>query len=227
MNRLVILFLFFFGVTSIQAQIHEVGVYIGGSNYIGDIGPTNYIAPNELAYGFLYKWNKSPRHSWRVSFTHAKISSKDKNSDMPARIQRGYEFENQLNEVAVGMEFNFFNFNLHEFGPKFTPYVYSGLSYIHYDGLFFKSGEAKFDNIRRSAAIPMTIGVKTRLFEHLILGLEVSAKYTFKDDLDGSYATNENLHSFKFGNINNNDWYVFSGFTVTYSFGNKPCYCND
>jgi hypothetical protein len=26
----------------------------------------------------------------------------------------------------------------------------------------------------------------------------------------------------KFGNINNNDWYVFSGLTLTYTFGEKP-----
>ncbi|MEP2335783.1 MAG: DUF6089 family protein, partial [Nonlabens ulvanivorans] len=30
----------------------------------------------------------------------------------------------------------------------------------------------------------------------------------------------------RFGNINNNDWYVFSGVTLTYAFGRKPCYCN-
>jgi hypothetical protein len=26
----------------------------------------------------------------------------------------------------------------------------------------------------------------------------------------------------KFGNINNNDWYVFSGLTLTYTFGENP-----
>ena len=45
-----------------NAQTHEFGVFIGGSNYIGDIGSTTYIAPNEPAFGILYKWNKSPRH---------------------------------------------------------------------------------------------------------------------------------------------------------------------
>jgi hypothetical protein len=49
----------------------------------------------------------------------------------------------------------------------------------------------------------------------------VGAKYTFAD-IDGSYPTNENLTYLKFGNINNNDWYVFSGLTLTYTFGEKP-----
>jgi len=26
--------------------------------------------------------------------------------------------------------------------------------------------------------------------------------------------------------LNNNDWYTFSGVTVTYTFGRKPCYCS-
>ena len=29
-----------------------------------------------------------------------------------------------------------------------------------------------------------------------------------------------------FGNINNNDWYVFSLINLSYTFGRKPCYCN-
>jgi hypothetical protein len=36
----------------LQAQIHEVGVFLGGSNYIGDIGRTDYI-PNKLHLGTI------------------------------------------------------------------------------------------------------------------------------------------------------------------------------
>jgi hypothetical protein len=47
MNKIFIYF--FFPVMATHAQIHEVGVFLGGSNYIGDIGPTTYISPNEPA----------------------------------------------------------------------------------------------------------------------------------------------------------------------------------
>ena len=40
---------------TINAQINELGVFLGGSNYIGEIGPTDYIAPNDIAIGLLYK----------------------------------------------------------------------------------------------------------------------------------------------------------------------------
>ena len=61
----------------------------------------------------------------------------------------------------------------------------------------------------------------------LILGVEVGARYSFADDIDGSNPSNNNLDSARFGNVNSKDWYVFSGLTLTYTFGNKPCFCAD
>jgi hypothetical protein len=206
-----------------NAQIHEVGVFVGGSNYIGDVGLTTYISPNEPAIGILYKWNKSPRHSYRFSYTQSKISANDLDSKEPSRNQRGYRFENSIKEVSLGLEFNFFDFNLHEIKRKYTPYVYSGISYFRYDELYVVSGETLKDLGAGSFAIPMTLGVKSNVSPHIILALEVGARYTLTDNLDGSNPKNESLA--KFGNINNNDWYVFSGITLTYTFGNKPCYC--
>lgn len=208
-----------------NAQIHEVGVFLGGSNYVGDIGPTTYIAPNELALGLLYKWNRSPRHSWRFSYTQSKISSNDADSKEPSRNQRDYAFENSIKEVSLGLEFNFFDFNLHNMDRKITPYVYSGLSYFSYDELFFVNEEVKEDYTDSSLAIPIILGIKSNITPHLILAFEVGARYTFTDNLDGSNPKNKNLEPLKFGNINNNDWFLFSGVTLTYTFGNKPCYC--
>lgn len=217
--RLFFLLLFF----SMNAQIHEVGAFVGGSNYIGDVGLTTYISPNEPALGILYKWNKSPRHSYRFSYTQSKISADDLDSKEPSRNQRGYRFENSIKEVSLGLEFNFFDFNLHEVKRKITPYVYSGISYFRYDELYISSGETLKDSGAGSFAIPMTLGIKSNLSPHIVLGFEVGARYTFTDNLDGSNPEDENW--LKFGNINNNDWYVFSGLTLTYTFGNKPCYC--
>jgi len=227
MNRLFVIFFLIFGTASVEAQIHEIGVFLGGSNFIGDIGPTNYIAPNEFAYGVLYKWNRSPRHSWRFSYTQSKITSRDIDSDMPARQKRGYDFENNIKEISAGLEFDFFDFDLHDSKPKFTPYVYTGLSYLHYDGLFFVNGRPRQNSPHGTIAIPMTLGIKGRIFDHFVIGLESSVKYSFADDIDGSAPTNKNLKNtgLDFGNPNSKDWYVFTGLTLTYTFGNKPCFC--
>ena len=208
-----------------NAQIHEIGVFLGGGNFIGEIGPTTYINPNEAALGVLYKWNRSPRHSWRVSFIHAKLTSDDDKSKAPSRQQRNYDFENTVKELSLGLEFNFFEFNLHELKRQITPYFFGGLSYSQYEGLFFVNGKTTSDASHGTVAVPMIVGIKSNLTENFIVGFEVGARYTFADDIDGSNPTNKNISQLKFGNINNNDWYMFSGFTLTYTFGNKPCYC--
>ena len=208
---------------TMNAQIHEVGIFVGGSNYIGDVGSTTYISPNKLALGLLYKWNKNPRLAYRFSANGAYIYSNDIDSDEAGRNQRGYHFRNSIKEVSLGLEFNFFDFNLHEVKRKITPYVYSGISYFRYDELYVSPGEIVKDSGTGSFSIPMTLGIKSNVSPHIVLGLEVGARYTLTDNLDGSNPKDENW--LKFGNINNNDWYVFSGLTLTYTFGNKPCYC--
>jgi outer membrane protein W len=214
-------FLLFFFTTN--AQIHEIGVFVGGSNYIGDVGLTTYISPNQPAMGLLYKWNKSPRLSYRFSLTGAYISGNDLDSKEPGRNLRGYYFKNSIKEASAGIEFNFFDFNLHESKTKVTPYVHSGLNYLRFHDYSLVPGQNSSNKVVSSLAIPITLGVKSNVFPHFIIGMEVGARYTFTDNLDGSNPEDKNL--IKFGNINNNDWYVFSGLTLTYTFGNKPCYC--
>ena len=64
----------------------------------------------------------------------------------------------------------------------------------------------------------MIVGIKSKITPSFVLALETGARYTLTDNIDGSFNQD-------FGNINNNDWYVFSGVTLTYTFGDKACYC--
>lgn len=219
----ILLGLLFVNVAS--AQIHELGVFAGGSNFVGDVGKENYISPNSLALGGVYKWNKSTRHSWRFSVTHSNLKIDDAKASSSARQQRGYALENKITELSAGLEFNFFEFNLHELGFKITPYVYTGISYFWYDNKYFLSGVARKESRDRNFAIPMTLGIKFNVTNNLVLGIESGVRYTFVDDLDGSNPIEDNYQRYSFGNINSNDWYVFTGLSLTYTFGRNPCYC--
>ena len=226
--RVFITILLVFYIQTSYSQIHEIGVFAGGSNFIGDVGSTNYIAPNNFAIGALYKWNRSPRHAWRVSFTFSELKGLDSKSDDPRRVERGYEFTNQIIEGSLGMEFNFFDFDQHSERVLASPYVYTGISVAQHDNFYFNNQGVLISENTKSFAygIPMIVGFKTAFFDHLVLGVEIGARYTFTDELDGSVPDGKHLiDNYSFGNTNSNDWYVFTGFTLTYSFGRNPCYC--
>lgn len=217
----------FFLFQMANAQIHEIGVFAGGSNFIGDVGSTQYIAPNMPAFGVLYKWNKNPRYSWRFSVMQSKLKGIDANSDLNSRKERNFTFENTITEFSAGFEFNWFDFNLHKSGFISTPYLYTGLSYFISDDLYVVNKKYISNGNSGGIALPIIGGLKMKIADSFVLGIEAGARYTFSDDIDGSLPKNGNLQSLKFGNINSKDWYVFTGLTLTYTFGNKPCYCNE
>jgi hypothetical protein len=227
MKKIFNLLLCFFPFITLNAQINEIGVFLGGSNLVGDVGKTTYISPEKIAFGVLYKWNRSPRHSYRFSYTQSEISGNDFKSKETGRNQRGYRFESNVKEFSAGLEFNFFDFNLHDYHTKVTPYVYSGLSFFLYDELYrFTTAPNALQSVNSSSlAIPIILGIKSNVTPNFVLGLEAGVRYTFTDNIDGSNPNTNNPNIMKFGNLNNNDWYVFSGLTLTYTFGQKPCYC--
>jgi len=227
MRRLIFILFFLVGLT-ISAQTYEVGAFAGGTNYIGDVGRTDFILPSNYAVGGLFKWNISKRYAWRASVYHGKFIADDSKSNMLSRQQRGFKLENSLLEGSVGLEFNFVEYNLHKLGPAFTPYLYTGVTYFRYDYNYFEAGQLQDGLEQRdgSFAIPMTVGAKFRLNQFFIIGAEIGARYTFTDNLDASNPEKSTV-AFQidpeFGNIFSDDWYVFSGITFTYTFGRKPC----
>jgi len=213
-----------------HSQTYEIGGIIGGANYIGDIGKTNYINPNSLAVGGIFKWNRSARHSFRGSVMVAKLRGEDEKSSNNRRQQRGYSFENTVKEISVGLEYTFWDFDVHSQKAISTPYLYTGLTYFVYNSLSKEPGEDEITQYGDAStfAIPMVLGYKARLSSNMMVGFEIGARYTFTDNLDGSNPVNdkEEFDLLKFGNTNSDDWYVFTGITVTFAFGRKPCYCN-
>ncbi len=200
---------------------------MGGANNIGDVGRTNFILPSDIAFGGLFKWNKSKRYAWRASLIYGKFVADDSKSSITSRQQRGYVVKNSILETSVGLEYNFVEYNLHKLGYAFTPYLYTGLTYFRYDYDYIDAGQQiSFDQRDGSFAIPMTVGAKYRLNDFLILGAEIGARYTFTDNLDASNPKKSNINQqlgVAFGNVFSDDWYVFSGITLTYTFKRKPC----
>ncbi|HUH45648.1 MAG TPA: DUF6089 family protein [Arenibacter sp.] len=222
--RLFLVAIFLFIFVQGNGQTYEVGLFAGGTNNIGDVGRTNFILPSGPAFGGVFKWNKSKRYAWRASVIYGEFTADDAKSDIPSRRKRNFSMDNQVLEVSAGLEFNFVEYNLHRLGPAFTPYLYTGVTYFRYGYHYFDANQLQdFGQKDGTFAIPMTVGAKLRLSQFFILGAEIGARYTFTDNLDASNPKGSNYERFRFGNIFSDDWYVFSGITLTYTFGRKPC----
>jgi hypothetical protein len=215
---------------SAVSQTYEIGPLVGGTNFIGDVGRTNYVYPNSLGFGALFKWNRSPRHSFRFSVMYSQIKADDADSDDARRQQRGLFFEEDLLEFSLGLEYTFWEFDLHTAEPQGTPYLYTGIVYFEYEALRRLPDRKKLRGYDSawSPAIPIILGYKMTVGTNVILAGEIGVRYTFTDGLDGSYPVKQlsDREDLRFGNVNNNDWYVHSGITLTFAFGRRPCYCN-
>ena len=219
----VIIALFINNISS--AQTYEIGVYGGGANFIGDVGNTIFISPNAPALGIVAKWNRSSRHSFRFSAIYAQLKGDDTKSNDLRRQERGLSFQNNITEVSLGLEYTFWNFDMFKDDNPSTPYLYTGLTVFNQKDLRTTQNITESLGRNWNFAIPIVIGYKLAFAENLVFALEIGARYAITDNIDGSAPKDDPNGDLIFGNVNNNDWYMFTGFTITYTFGRKPCFC--
>ncbi len=235
MKKLILLFSILFCCFGIsRAQINELGLFAGGSNFIGDIGGTNYIYPNSMAYGVVYKWNAHPRYSLRANYIYSKIEGDDADSGNSYREFRGWNFSSPTHEISAGIEFNFFKYNLSRLGYRQTPYINVGVSAAFSSVTSNQTIADPFGGTIPNTitgniitySVPVGIGYKFPLWNNIGMGIETSFRYTFRDDMDGYpfESTDNDGNTVTVGNSNGNDWYVFTGITIVYAFGREGCY---
>ena len=215
-----LLFNIFILITSISsAQLYEAGVFLGGSNYIGDIGSEYYIQPNRIAIGGVAKFNYTPRITFRATGLYTRLSDNDSRAQSSVRQDRGLQFRNSILEAALGVEFSFFKYSLNKTGFTQTPYIIAQVGAVNYSTIGPDGGKKR----TTSVVFPIGLGYKMKLMENVGIALETSFRYTFKDVIDGNNHEIDDSR-FTFGNPNSDDWYVFTGITIVYAFGRPGCY---
>lgn len=217
-----ILFIVFVSFSSILlGQVYEAGISLGGTNYVGDIGRTNYIYPNKPAGAVFFKYNWNPRIALRATYSFLPIEGNDKNADTDFRQNRGLTFNNTIHEFALGMEFNFYEYDLSSADKTWTPYILLELVGFNYSTISAETSPGVYEYTNKtSAALPFGIGYKSKLFGDLAFAIEAKFRYTFEYDLD--YTTTR-IPSLNFG-TDSKDWYMFTGVSLIYTFGRPACY---
>ena len=218
MKKLFLAYIFVLATSTLSAQVFEIGLFAGGSNYVGDVGPSYYINPNFPAVGGIAKFNFTPRINFRGTLIYTQLNAKDAKSDANFRVQRGLNMVNNIIEASGGVEFNFFKYSMNKVGFDKTPYIIAKASVVNYR-TFFVRDNATWSKRKFAFAPTAGIGYKMRIAENLAMSIESSFRYTFQDDID---STSINL--IDVGNPDSDDWYIFTGFTITYGFGRPGCY---
>ncbi|EMR03748.1 hypothetical protein ADICEAN_01086 [Cesiribacter andamanensis AMV16] len=221
-----------------QGQIHEVGVSLGATNYVGDLVPTYQLKNHRLAGALLYRYNLSSHTSLRANVMLGKLAGSDDPAyDAFGEARKRGQFSNWMNEAALLFEYNFLDYkNPSKDLVRWSPYLVAGLGVLvlhgyepYQEGLApgtaYARGRKTTDFKNVQPVVPLGLGVKYRLSPYWTLSGEWSARKTFFDYIDNTGAIPEGhvAKDFQYGNISHKDWYFFTGISLSYTFWTIPC----
>ncbi|MDX5325335.1 MAG: DUF6089 family protein [Bacteroidota bacterium] len=131
--------LFLFGLMTIllsipgHAQMHEIGVFGGGTNFIGDVGNYAFHLPRNFVVGGSYRFQFDGHYALRGNFSYGMVENDDATSSWDWRKERNLSFRSRIIEASLVGEFNFFPYvtGSDEFWQ--TPYIFGGVGVFSFD----------------------------------------------------------------------------------------------
>jgi uncharacterized protein DUF6089 len=184
---------------------YDVGVYVGGAYYMGEINQSGQFYKPRQNLGILYRYILNKRYAFKASINRARLVADDASSDLNFNSTRDNSFKHNIWDFSIKTEFNFFPYNTTDMKNRYTPYVTAGLS-----GIIFPV------HLNLPIAIPFGVGVKYNFTRRIGLGMEWTFSRTFDDDWDFNHNSTYSSHqtALKY----NKDWYSFVGLFLTYKF---------
>jgi hypothetical protein len=246
---------------------HELGIFAGGTNFYGDVGPDEIYVPTDYAGGIFYRHSFGDHVNWRFSVNYGQISAADSLSRSEWEVNRNLSFRSKVLDFNTTVEFNFFPYRIGRPGES-TFFLFVGIgsntynpeAFLVYDWFELRplstEGQGTSQNPaqdpygRLTMNIPFGMGYKVNMGKWAALGFEVGLRRTFTDYLDDVSTTyvnpvilaqekgqiaaflsdrslyNEDNTDFQRGNALNNDWFVFSGVTLTFKVFEHPQKCH-
>jgi hypothetical protein len=187
----------------------EVGVFGGGSYYIGDLNPSKHFVYSKLAYGGVFRYNLSTRHSLRFNVTYGNIYGEDASSNDPYKVDRNLSFKSEVLEFAFGVELDLFKYRINDMKYPISPYFFYQFAYTRINpkaelnGVEYAlqalategqgSGIPGTKNNRyklNQFTVPLGIGLKFNLRRRVAISIEYGIRKTFTDyvdDVSGDY----------------------------------------
>ena len=225
-----ILFIGFLMSSPANAQFSEIGFGVGTLTYNGDLHQKfSYNAPSLGVTGY-YKNNFSDVLSLRLGVTLGQLKGNDTEKYDELSKNRNASFSSFLYEGAATLEYNFLDYKSGKGAVNFSPYLFFGL------GLVGQSGSLKYPSPSGGQeievdysnkimfALPFGLGVKYSLSPAWDLNFEFGARKVFSDKLDNiTRRENVNTKHYVNGSGETDDWYFFTGVSISYSFYRIVC----
>jgi hypothetical protein len=184
----------------LRGQEFDVGVYAGGSYYLGDLNPSVHFQGTQLAFGVLARYNIDDRWSVKVNAYRGKVKgSSAKSNFLP---DRDLSFESPVTDISATAEFNFFPYFTGSRKNFITPYIYAGVGVTLFNpkssGVALQPLGTEGQNIGYEGRkpyslfavnIPFGLGVKLSVSKRIGLALFWEMHKTFTDYLDDVSTT--------------------------------------
>lgn len=179
----------------------EIGVIAGGMYYIGDLNPYQHFELTQPAGGLFYKFNINGRLAFRIVGAYGSVKADDQLSKDPTLKNRNLNFNSTIKEIGLGMEFNYFPFQIGNKNYRGTGYMFAEIAYLqtdpstNYDGQIYQlrtlgtEGQNTSLNSEKyysqnQLTLPIGIGFKYPLGRNFCIGTEYGIRYLFTDYLD-------------------------------------------
>lgn len=201
-----VLFITFFGsFTKVNGQGIELGLFLGASNYMGDLS-NEFIVLGEThpSVALIGRYNLGEKWALKGFVGYGRISGSDENANTDLKKSRNLSFYSDVFEASVQLEFNLVRNSMryNQRSKRFVPYVFVGIGLFNFNpkaemgGVVYElqplgtEGQGTTNYNDRSKygltqpVVPFGIGVRKKITQRLSLGIEVGARYTFTNYLD-------------------------------------------
>ena len=185
---------------SLQAQL-ELGLRLGGGNYLGDLAPSSIrgsFSETKVHGGLFLRYHFLESIALRAGANFGQVGSSDANSNSEGRVQRNLSFRSNIFEGELSLEIH--PLGLFDFDLPLSPYFFGGIAAFKFnpqaelDGIWYdlqplgtegqglEGNPEKYQLVQLS--IPAGAGLKFMINENWMVGGEFGFRKTFTDYLD-------------------------------------------
>lgn len=197
----VLIILFIVSFPALKSQDIDIGVFGGGSYYVGELNPGKQFLFTRPAFGGLVRFNFNERWAMRGQLLRGEVAGDDAVSKV--NQMRNLRFTSPVTELSTIVEFNFLEYLSGSHVNYFSPFLFAGPAFFSFNPKSQYQGESillrdigtegQGENDRYSLfsfAIAFGFGFKYSLTDRLGMTMEWGLRKTFTDyldDISGNY----------------------------------------